>query len=48
MCKLLPYEVIEKIYTYLKDKDIISLSLTNKFNRNILINSYLLNGKIKL
>jgi hypothetical protein len=37
----LPVELIEKIYSYLREKDVISLSLTSKRNREILINSNL-------
>lgn len=40
---ILPVEMIEKIYSFLRDKDVISLSLTSKRNREILINSNLKN-----
>lgn len=40
---ILPIEMIEKIYSYLREKDVISLSLTSKRNREILINSNLKN-----
>lgn len=40
---ILPIEMIEKIYSFLREKDVISLSLTSKRNREILIKSNLKN-----
>jgi hypothetical protein len=44
----IPDELIEKIYQYLRGKDVISFSLTSKRNREILINSYTLDGLVGL
>jgi hypothetical protein len=44
----IPDELIEKIYQYLRGKDVISFSLTCRRHREILINSYTLDGLVML